>query len=402
MRLKKIIGIIHLWLGLSSGLVVFILGITGCIYVFHTELKDLIYAERYLVDERGKSALPISLLKAKAQAALGEEYPITFMYFDPNSHSTYRFRASKVDKEAITYNSSVKYNKTAFVNPYNAKVQYVENTKWEFFNIVLKLHYDLLLNKIGHQIIGWSTVIFVIMLITGLVLWWPKNKKALKQRVSFKWKNTTKWKRKNYDLHNIPGFYIMLVALCISLSGLYFAFEWFKEPVKWIANGGKPLAEAQKLKLDTTKNKTASSIDLIEQSVKNKSLKAGFYHMTFPEDKTAPIVVTAMLNDDNFARRSQFFYDRNTGEELKTNLYEMQSNAEKLNFMVYDIHVGKILGLPGQILVFLGGLVAASLPVTGFLIWYGRKFKNKKKTVTQKRIKPKNETARSFAIRSIF
>jgi uncharacterized iron-regulated membrane protein len=43
--------------------------------------------------------------------------------------------------------------------------------------------------------------------------------------------------------------------------------------------------------------------------------------------------------------------------------------------MYYDIHIGKILGLPGQLLVFFASLIVASLPITGFYIWYGRKFK---------------------------
>lgn len=373
MRFKKIIGLVHLWLGLSSGLVVFILGITGCIFCFQTELKDLFYTERYFVNERNNTALPISQLKANAQLALGNEYPITFLQYTPNSNTTYRFRASKLNADALTYQGKVPYNKTVFVNPYTGKVQYVENTKWEFFNLVLQLHYDLLLNKIGHQIVGWSAIIFVVMLLTGLVLWWPKNKPAFKKRLFFKWKNTTRWKRKNYDLHNIPGFYSLIIALFISLTGVWFAFDWFRTSVEWVANRGKPMMEKQKVISDTTKIKIPTNIDLIEQSIRRKSLHAGLYFMSFPEAKAAPIVVTAMHNKDNFAKRSQYFFDKNTGEELKSNLYHMQSGAEKLNFMIYDIHIGKIWGLPGQLIAFLGSLIAASLPVTGLYIWRGRK-----------------------------
>lgn len=380
MRFRKIIGLVHLWLGLSSGLVVFILGITGCIFAFQTELKDLIYPERYFVNKSRDTVLPISQLKANAQSALGNEYPITFLQYTPNSNTTYRFRASKLNADALTYHGEVLYNKTVFVNPYTGKVQYIENTKWEFFNLVLQVHYDLLLNKTGHQIVGWSAIIFVVMLLTGLVLWWPKNNKTLKQRLFFKWKNTTRWKRKNYDLHNIPGFYSLTITLVISLTGIWFAFDWFRSSVEWVANGGKPLIENQKVISDTTKTEVPPNIDLIEESIKIKSLQAGLYFINFPEAKTAPIVVTAMHNKDNFAKRSRYFFDKNTGKELKSNPYQLQSPAEKLNFMIYDIHIGKILGIPGQLIAFLGSLIAASLPVTGFIIWWGRKKKRKKKT----------------------
>jgi uncharacterized iron-regulated membrane protein len=51
--------------------------------------------------------------------------------------------------------------------------------------------------------------------------------------------------------------------------------------------------------------------------------------------------------------------EKNRGEHL------VESN--------YDIHVGAILGLPGKILAFLASLICASLPVTGFMIWWGRR-----------------------------
>lgn len=375
MNIKKIIGQIHLWLGLLSGLVVFILGITGCIYAFQSELKELFYADRYFIKSKGLKPLPISVLKESAQKALGDEYPITFLHYIPETSYSYRFRASKTEAEALTYGSKVLYNKMAFVDPYTAEVLFVEDTKWEFFNVVLQIHYDLLLNKIGHQIVGWSTVIFVVMLISGLVLWWPKNKAALKQRLYFKWKLTTKWKRKNYDLHNIPGFYSLTLALIISLTGLWFAFEWFRPPVKWIANGGRPLIEEKKVFSDTTKAASPDLVDIIEKNIKERNIKGDFFYMTFPEAKKAPVVVTAMHNKDNFVKRSQYFFDKNTGEELKSSPYESKSSGDKFGFMIYDIHVGKIIGLPGQILAFFTALIAASLPLTGVLIWIGKKGK---------------------------
>jgi len=382
--IKKIIGQIHLWLGLLSGLVVFILGITGCIYAFQSELKELFYADRYFVKSKGIKPLPISVLKESAQKAIGGEYPITFLHYIPETSYSYRFRASKTEAEALTYNSKVIYNKMAFVDPYTAEVLFVEDTKWEFFNVVLQLHYDLLLNNIGHQIVGWSTVIFVVMLISGLVLWWPKNKAALKQRLYFKWKLTTKWKRKNYDLHNIPGFYSLTLALVISLTGLWFAFEWFRPPVKWIANGGKPVIEEKKVFSDTTRATSPDLVDIIERNIRERNIKGEFFYMTFPEAKKAPVVVTAMHNKDNFVKRSQYFFDKNTGEELKSNPYGTKTSADKFGFMIYDIHVGKIIGIPGQILAFLAALIAASLPLTGIIIWIGKKGKKTDAKPTKK------------------
>ncbi len=74
-----------------------------------------------------------------------------------------------------------------------------------FFDFVLAGHRWLWLPsyEVGHTIVNYATLIFIISLITGLVLWWPKNKAAAKQRFRFKWKPGTKWRRKNYDVHNV-------------------------------------------------------------------------------------------------------------------------------------------------------------------------------------------------------
>ena len=71
----------------------------------------------------------------------------------------------------------------------------------------------------GTYVCGIPTLIFLFMLISGIILWWPKNKKARKQRLSFDWKKVKSWKRKNYDVHNVLGFYASLFLLLIAFSG---------------------------------------------------------------------------------------------------------------------------------------------------------------------------------------
>ncbi len=72
MSLKKKIGKIHLWLGLASGLVVFIVAITGCIYVFQKEISEALYPERYFVDSvpANNHTISLSAMKQKAEQAI--------------------------------------------------------------------------------------------------------------------------------------------------------------------------------------------------------------------------------------------------------------------------------------------------------------------------------------------
>jgi len=207
--MKKVVSKIHLWLGLASGLVVFIIGITGCIYVFEEELKTFFYKDREVItvpDDAVKK--PLSELLLLAQKELGAEHPIQSIEISSASNQTYAFRPVQIrDKNAYTHFGEIVYYRKLYLNPYTGEVVKNENTKYEFFTLVLRLHRNLLLNRnTGSLIIGTSVIFFVILLITGIVLWWPRNKAGIKRRISFTWKRTTQWKRKNYDLHSVFGF----------------------------------------------------------------------------------------------------------------------------------------------------------------------------------------------------
>jgi uncharacterized iron-regulated membrane protein len=374
MNFKKVIAKIHLWLGLSSGLVVFILGLTGAIFSFETQLKYIFHPDRYYADYVTAKPLPLRVLKEKAQHAIGEDHPLSFVLYKPGTKETYRFRSSKFNAARLTYNSRVLFFKTVFINPFTGKVQYIENTKWEFFQTVLQIHNELMIGEIGHLVTAWGTLIFIIMLITGLVLWWPKSKAAAKQRFSIKWK--AKWRRVNYDAHNVGGFYVFILALIIALTGLYFAFEFIRKPVKWLAGGDRIKKELPSLS-DTSSTPLPNVLDLIEAKVARQPFNKGLYFVGLPENKLAPVVFTIMHNSDNYLSRSQYFFDKYTGAMLKNKPADQWDGAENFLNMIYDIHVGKVLGIWGQILACLGSLVSAALPVTGFVIWWGKKYKTR-------------------------
>lgn len=378
MTAKKIIGFLHLWLGLASGLVVFILGLTGCIYVFEDEIKNVIYKERLFVEPEHKPRLPVSILLNKAQQTLGNAYPLQIFEIPNNPASTYRFYAYKVNEEAKTYFGQRVYGYNVFVNPYNGKVVKIENSKYEFFTLVLYLHYDLLLAKTGKQIVGWSTIIFIVLLISGVVLWWPKNRPAARQRIWFQWKDTTKWKRKNYDLHNIIGFYFMSVCLIIALTGLVWAFTWFNDSIQYLANGGVPPRKPNIVHSDTTKISSALPIDFVLNDLRKRIPEAASYSFFFPKDKGDALNASALFAGTERYKFISNQYDQHTGQFLQTRTFDEKTRGEKLRGMNYDIHVGSILGLPGKILAFFASLTATSLPVTGFVIWWGRRKKGKK------------------------
>lgn len=365
MKFKKIIGQLHLWLGLASGLVVFILGITGAIYAFMDEIKDVVYKERlYIEAPAGQQRLPLSVLVPIATKALGKDRKISRAELSQDPKRTYMFRALKVDKQKFGYWNYYTYYNKVYLNPYTGKVVFVENSKKEFFTVVLALHMNLLLgDAVGHMVVRWSVICFVLLLLSGLILWWPKKwkRKQLKNNFSIKWK--AKFKRLNYDLHNVFGFYALLLLLVISLTGLAWSFELTSD-------------KKAKVLSDTTQKAGTAPHDVILKQALTSSPQTAYFLYNFPVAKSGTINVSAYQSDANLYDKVQYRFDRYNGKLLQTSaVFPKLSAKEKLMALNYDLHTGSALGFPGKCLAFLAGLIAASLPITGLMIWLNRKKK---------------------------
>ncbi len=385
MTFKKFIGKIHLWLGLASGLVVFIVSATGCLWVFQDELRPIVYADRMFVEAPPQAErLPVAELVDRAEAALDNQYKAERMHLptSPDESTYVQFRKFNVEEDGLSpiwYTDYMEYYYKVFLNPYTGEVIKIENTKWEFFNVVLWLHFSLLLNySIGHTIVGYAVLIFVVMLITGLVLWWPKNKAAAKQRFWFRWKPTTRWRRKNYDLHNIAGFYSLIIALLIALTGLVWAFEWVDHSVQWLANGGKTINEPFP-EYNITPTEAEGVLDRIITGMYASYPQAQSFYLRFPRTNDAPLFLSVILSNSGYDNYFSCQFNPYTGEQLEETHFADMNNGEKAHALNYPIHVGSILGFPGKVLAFLASLVSASLPVTGFYIWWGKRRKSRKR-----------------------
>jgi uncharacterized iron-regulated membrane protein len=75
---------------------------------------------------------------------------------------------------------------------------------------------------------------------------------------------------------------------------------------------------------------------------------------------------------------SAIYFDKYTGKDIEIRPYESFSKGDKLKRLIYPIHTGSIYGYPTKILAFIVCLFAVTLPVTGLLIWLGKKKKKGK------------------------
>jgi uncharacterized iron-regulated membrane protein len=103
--------------------------------------------------------------------------------------------------------------------------------------------------------------------------------------------------------------------------------------------------------------------------------------LSLPEKDNATIQATARHDIHIHYNAVRYQFDQFTGKLLNVVTFEEKQAGEKLRAMNYDIHVGSILGPTGKLIAFVASLISASLPITGFLMWYGRR---NKKAATQK------------------
>ncbi|MEL7833757.1 PepSY-associated TM helix domain-containing protein [Fodinibius sp. Rm-B-1B1-1] len=379
MDFKGIVLFLHRWLGLITGLVVLILSITGCLYVFHQEISDWVRHDTFFADQvpETQQHLPIEELQSKAADALGVEqlsYGIT-TYKNPQKNWSAMYYEAGAD--SWFYFGSMKSYKTAYINPYNGKIEGIVNEKTDFFQIIKGIHWSLLLaTPIGQPIVVWSTVVFIILLISGMILWWPKKwNKAGKQK-SFKIKWGSTWRRVNYDLHNVLGFYFLMLSLIIAFTGLYWYFPFAKKSMHFLGTGeyALPAGPGEKVVSTIPDTKTTDNpMDKAYNNAWNQYPKANSIALVAPADSQATISATVRPDGETYYGRSYLEFDQYTGELLAADRYKDKNAGEKLVAMNYDIHIGAIGGLPGKIIAFFASLICASLPVTGFIIWWDRK-----------------------------
>lgn len=382
MTVKKAVGRIHLWLGLFSGLIVVFLGVTGCILAFQKEIESFTQDYRKVTAE-AKPLLPPSQLKAIGAAQLPGKHLHAVLYEG-------REKAAQIIFFQFEPES---YYHIVYLNPYTGAVLKVKDMDRDFFRQVINGHFYLWLPpQIGQPIVASATLIFAVLLLSGLVLWWPRNKAARKQRFSVKWDGSTK--RRNYDLHNVLGFYAMWIGLILAFTGLVWGFQWFAKSV-YTAGGGKQSLVYQEPMSDSTQKLAAArpAIDLVWERMKREHPDAQVLEVHPPETKTSVIATNANPDAATYWKTDYRYFDQYTLEELPAaSIYGRLKDAaaaDKLIRMNYDLHTGGIIGLPGKILMFFASLVISTLPITGFYIWWGRRKKQGKKQV----VKPALATA---------
>ena len=371
-RLKKTARKIHLFIGLVTGLIVFILALTGVCLSFQDEIRDF-YADYKTVKKEAKPFLTASKVKEIAQGVFPNK-AIHGSVFGKDTEAI----------EVIFYEAEPAFYRKVYLNPYSGAILHIEDYLSGFLAFALQGHKTLWLPKsIGAVLVSYGTFLFLVVLISGIVLWWPKNRKHLKQSLKIKWTKRTSLKKKIIQVHTVLGVYLCFFALIIGITGSIIGLNWFYFIVFKTVGGTKAPQFIIPNNISKPTNISSKTIPL-DQLIPRLQKDIPNYRnleLHYPGSDSTAIYVEVGYTEGVYYNADYRFYDQYSLQKINPNsiygVYGESDFADKTIRMAYDTHVGAIFGLFGKIIVFIASFLISVLPITGVLIWWKRR-KDKK------------------------
>jgi uncharacterized iron-regulated membrane protein len=337
---------LHRWTGLIVGIVVFIVAVTGSILVFEADLDRQIHRPLALVAP-GPSRVSLE----SALAAVKEANPSAAV------------TGIAIPQEPThTLLLTLKGTTTAAsIDPYSGRYLGTWDRAAGIPRWVHLLHTRLVAGEAGEMFVGAVTALTFLMAVSGVVLWWPRKVLGVK--------GGRPWRRVNFDLHNVLGFYSSLFLVFITLSGVIIAFEKYTDPLIMKLDSAppppaevfsQPVPGGRRISLDDAvriANEALPGAMATNVNVPTPGKTPFRLIMKFPEDRTP-------------AGRSRVTIDQYSGRVLQVVSTRAMPVGSKILALKRSIHTGDLFGAPTQALAFVVSLALAGQVVTGFLIWW--------------------------------
>lgn len=381
--MRKIFRNIHLWLSVPFGILITLICFSGAALVFEKEVMELCHRELYFVKKVEAAPLPMEQLMTKVAATLPDSVSVTGVNISSDPERAYQVTLSKPRRASM------------YVDQYTGEI----TGKYErapFFNFMFRMHRWLLDSMKqdggifwGKMIVGTSTLMFGFVLISGVVVWWPRTRKALKN--SLKIVANKGWRRFWYDLHVAGGMYALVFLLAMALTGLTWSFQWYRTgfyktfgvEVQPSMGHGNAAANATAKggkrdgKPEGREGRGAHRYSPYTnwQQVYEQLAEANpDYKQISVSDGSASVAVPRFGNQRGTDR---YKFNPRNGEITETTLYKDLDNSGKIRGWIYSVHVGSWGGMLTRILTFVAALIGASLPLTGYYLWIRKKIKRR-------------------------
>ncbi|PCG14288.1 MAG: PepSY domain-containing protein [Sphingomonas sp.] len=359
-RTRILVRRVHLWLGLSLGLLFAVLGLTGSALVFYTGIDAALHP----VVEAKPGDVPPGLASPAWDRALatgrarwrhpgdkwtlevtGEGGPIPARYYPASGHGHH------TDRMMVWF------------SPDGTRIVRAEPWGGYLMSWLYQLHMALLAGDLGGQVVGWSGVAMLVLLVSGIAAWWPRGS----WRKALAFKRDAAPIRRLRDLHKLSGLWSMALLFVLVATGVLLALPAVTQallapatiPAPKSAGGGD------------------HQIAIVEALyTAHRALPDGrIVFIDIPGAGDAPIRVRLQVPGDPHRRfpGSYVFIDQFSGLVLAVHDVRRAGTGTAVASWIRTLHDGTVGGVATRILAVLIGFVPTILLTTGILHWLRRR-----------------------------
>ena len=368
---KKVLFQLHWFLGITAGLVLAIVGLTGALYSFEGEILRALNADRWQIEKLESGPLAPVELVAKIEAATGDR--VSGLRVD-----------SRHDGPGMAFLApppGERRGPRIVFDPYTGQV--LDNpVGQQFFGLMLQLHRFLAMGQVGKQITAASTLALIFFCLSGLYLRWPR------QALSWRTWLTLDWKKKgrsfNWDLHAVAGTWALLFYLCASLTALYWSYDWYRQGLTQLLSDQKSQPRGEGRGGPGGRGQPSGPAPEVDYVAVWQGLREAAgphmvgWNLRLPPVAGQPATVFYILDDaEHVGAFNQLQIDPKTGVVRQHERYADKSFKAQLLASVYALHVGEYFGMPGRILMMLASAAMPLFFITGWLLYLDRRRKKR-------------------------
>ena len=341
----------HLWLGIGLAVLLVPVSLSGAALVWHDHLDALVNPGRYAVTA-GEPLRPSELMQRAAAALEPGFHPAVVRM--PESAG---WPATVMAREPRRGEGGGRPRfLTVYLDPPTGRVLDVNEFRYSLIGFLHRFHENLTIPEYsGRAIVGWSGVAMLILSLTGIYLWWPRNTGFLR---GLRW---SRGPALSFNLHHLFGFWISIPLAVVSATGIYLGFpQQGRELLSSVApmtpqqRGGfaAPLMQRTELNIDRAVETAVGALPGSRlAAVFMPTQQAGTWRVQLRQEESEG-VTTVMVEDRSGSTRRV--------EPL---------SGDRVALWIRWIHEGSHSGTIWQVLVFVCGVLPTLLTVTGVLIW---------------------------------
>lgn len=360
--MNKIYRKLHLWLAVPTGILISVICLSGAALVFEQDITQALNLHLYRSEPQTKFLQP-----SEIAARIREQMP------DSLSLSSLQMPGEADGVCMASFKNAGR--RTLSVNPYTGDVNGWTKS-YPFFQTMRKLHRWLMNppaqkgeKSVGKVVVGITTLVMVFILVSGLIVWIPRNRKALKNRLKVSYSKG--WRRFWYDSHVSLGFYATIFLLIMALTGLTWSFGWYRTAAYSLFGGGQQQTSAPgKANGKQTGKKQAFDYnvwDNVFHELQNRYPAYQNITLAIGNAQVSPYPHSSMRKTDRVT------FNQQTGEIKKITRYKELPPSQTLKGWFYAVHTGSWGGMITKILYFIATLIGGVLPLSGYYLWMKRK-----------------------------